>query len=143
MKVNGPSGIGATSAPGKPAPTGQGGSFRLPAADALAAPVQIARTNSLSGIMNVGALLALQDVGGPLERKRRAVARAGRLLDVLEDMKLALLDGELSSDDIYRLRQAIRDQRDQTDDPGLEDILNHIETRAAVELAKREQANNS
>ena len=92
--------------------------------------------------MNVGALLALQDVGSPLERKRRAVVRAGRLLDVLEDMKLALLDGEPSQDDMYRLRQAFRDLRDQTDDAGLEDILNHIVTRAAVELAKREQANN-
>ena len=143
MKVTGTSPIGASTAVGKTAPAAQGGSFRLPAADALAAPVQIARTNSLSGILNLGALLALQDVGSPLERKRRAVVRAGRLLDVLEDLKLAMLDGEPSADDMYRLRQAISDQRDQTDDPGLEDILNHIETRAAVEVAKREQANNS
>ena len=43
------------------------------------------------------ALLALQEVDGPLERRRRAVRRGGRLLDALDAVKLALLgDGEHS-----------------------------------------------
>jgi hypothetical protein len=90
--------------------------------------------------MGVEALLTLQDVGGPLERRRRAVGRAGRLLDALDDIKLALLDGQLREDDLERLERAIRDQRAATDDPRLEELLNEIETRAAVELAKIQQA---
>jgi len=90
--------------------------------------------------MGVDALLALQDVGGPLEGKRRAVRRAGRILDVLEEVKLALLDGRLSMGQLDRLRRAVRDERDLTDDPKLENLLNDIELRAAVELAKLEQA---
>jgi hypothetical protein len=35
---------------------------------------------------------------------------------------------------------AIREQREGTDDPGLEGLLNEIETRAVVELAKLEMA---
>lgn len=90
--------------------------------------------------MGVEALLALQDVGGPLERKRRAVRRAGRILDVLDDIKVGLLEGELSGADLDRLRRAIRDERDQTEDPKLEAVLDDIELRAAVEMAKLEQA---
>ena len=103
----------------------------------------MARTSSLSGVMSVDTILALQDVGGPLERKRRAVRRASQMLDALDDMKISLLSGELTGADINRLQQAVRDQRDKTDDPKLEDVLNEIETRAAVELAKLERANHA
>jgi hypothetical protein len=89
------------------------------------------------------AILALQEVGGPLERRRRAVRRAGRLLDVLDGVKLNLLSGEVSAADLDSLKSAIRDQRDQTDDVGLEGVLDEIETRAAVELAKLECAKRS
>ncbi len=69
--------------------------------------------------------------------------RAGRLLDVLDGVKLNLLSGEVSSADLDNLKSAIRDQRDQTDDEGLEGVLDEIETRAAVELAKLECAKRS
>ena len=92
------------------------------------------------GVMGVEALLALQDVGGPLERKRRAVRRAGRILDVLDEIKISLLEGELSASDLDRLRRAIRDERDATEDPGLEAVLDEIELRAAVEMAKLERS---
>lgn len=89
--------------------------------------------------MGVEALLALQDVGGPLERKRRAVRRAGRILDVLDEIKLGLLSGELSGAELDRLRRAVRDERERTEDPALEVVLDEIELRAAVEAAKLEQ----
>ena len=79
----------------------------------------------------------------PTESKRRAVGRAGRILDVLEDVKVALLSGEVSADDLERLKQAVRDERDATEDDRLEGVLNEIETRAAVELAKLERANRA
>jgi len=93
--------------------------------------------------MNVGAILALQEVAGPLERRRRAVGRAGKILDVLEDVKIALLSGDASMDDLDRLRRAVRDERMGTDDEQLEGVLNEVETRAAVELAKLERANRA
>ena len=90
--------------------------------------------------MGVEALLALQDVGGPLERRRRSVRRAGRILDVLDGVKIALLGGELSAADLERLQHAIREERLATDDPRLEGVLDEIELRAQVELAKLENA---
>ena len=53
-------------------------------------------------------------------------------------MKLALLDGVDSAVALERLRRAVREQRDGTEDPRLEGVLDEIETRAAVELAKQE-----
>lgn len=90
--------------------------------------------------MGVEALLALQDVGSPLERKRRAVRRAGRILEVLDDIKISLLQGDLSGAELDRLRRAVRDERAATEDPLLEVVLDEIELRAAVEVAKLEQA---
>lgn len=138
MKVTGPSGVGSTGAPGRARPAG--GGFQLPQATGASGPAQAARAAGVSGVMSVDALLALQDVGGPLERRRRSVRRAGRILEVLEEVKLGLLSGELSAGDLDNLRLAVRDERHATDDEKLEGVLDEIEVRAAVELAKLERA---
>lgn len=140
MKVNGTSGVGSASGPGKARPAADGAGFRLPTAEAAPAPAQAARASGLSGVMSVDAILALQEMGGPLEAKRRAVRRAGRILDVLDDVKVSLLSGEMSADQLDRLRIALRDEREGTEDTKLEGVLDEIETRAAVELAKLECA---
>ena len=142
MKVSGTSGVGAAGAPGKARPAA-GEGFQLGASPAAAGTAQAARAAGVAGVMSVDALLALQDIGGPLERKRRAVKRAGRILDVLEDVKVALLSGDVSVNDLERLKQAVHDERLATDDERLEGVLNEIETRAAVELAKLERANRA
>ncbi len=59
---------------------------------------------------------------------------------MLDDVKLALLDGGLPPVALNRLLAAIREERAGTDDPKLEGLLNEIETRASVELAKLEMA---
>ncbi|WP_374569976.1 flagellar assembly protein FliX [Phenylobacterium sp.] len=140
MKVSGTSGVGGPSGGGRTRATGGGQGFRLTQPGAAAPTAQAAPTAGVAGVMSLDALVALQDVGGPLERKRRAVRRAGRLLDVLEDVKVAMLGDGVSAADLDRLSRAVRDQREATDEPALEDVLNEIETRAAVELAKLELA---
>ncbi len=92
----------------------------------------------VSTVGSIDALIALQQVDEPLGRRRRAVGRAGRLLDLLEGVKLKLLDGDPDEGDLQRLAAAVREQRAATQDPGLEALLDQIETRAAVELAKIE-----
>jgi hypothetical protein len=138
MKITGPNGTGSTTGPRGTRPSG-GGGFRLPDVD-TAGVASTGNVNRMSGVMGVDALLALQDVGGPLERKRRAVGRASRILDVLDEIKLGMLDGSLNLSQLDRLRRAVRDERALTDDPKLEGVLDEIEIRAAVEIAKLEQA---
>ena len=142
MKVTGPGGIGSSSGP-RPARSAGGEGFRIITPEASGGASQVSSVSATHGVMGVEALLALQDVGGPLERKRRAVRRAGRILDVLDNLKIALLEGDLSGVDLDRLRRAVRDERENTDDPNLEAVLDDIELRAAVEVAKLEQASRA
>lgn len=142
MKVSGTSGVGSAGGASKPrGASGEGFQVSQPAA--TAGPAQTTRAGGVGGVMSVDAILALQEVAGPLERRRRAVGRAGKILDVLEDLKVGLLSGEASIDDLDRLRRAVRDERLGTDDEQLEGVLNEIETRAAVEIAKLESANRA
>lgn len=135
MKVSGAGGPAQTSGS---RPARSGGGFRIVGASAPAGPVAASNVGGVGGVMGVGALLALQDVESATQRRRRSVGRAGRLLDELDGLKIALLGGDLDPGQLERLGKAIREQRSATDDPKLEGLLDEIETRAAVELAKLE-----
>lgn len=136
MKVTGPA-APATPTIRRSTATAKAGFAGGAAATSTAAP---ARAVGMPGVTSLDALLALQEVDGPLERRRRSVARAGRILDGLDRLKLSLLDGGLSPTALSELASAVRDGRAATDDPRLEGVLDEIETRAAVELAKAELA---
>ncbi|RYF92488.1 MAG: flagellar assembly protein FliX [Caulobacteraceae bacterium] len=140
MKVGRSSGTtGAGGPSGARAPAG-GSAFNLPAAGAAGSAAPAARAAGVTGVASLDALLALQQADGPLERRRKAVGRAGRILDVLDDLKLAVIDGEVSGAHLERLMRAVRDQRENTENPGLEGVLDEIEMRASVELAKLQRA---
>jgi hypothetical protein len=142
MKVTGTGGLSqATGARSVRGPAG-GQGFRVAGPAASAAPAQPSSVSGVSGVMGVEALLALQDVESPTERKRRSVRRASQLLDELDGIKVALLGGELTNGQVERLARAVREQRAATSDPQLEAVLDEIETRAAVELAKLEAASH-
>jgi hypothetical protein len=137
MKVGSSDRVGATS-------LNTGGSakaasnFTLDSMAGSAPASSAAPTGGVTGIASIDALLALQSVGSPLERKKKAVRRASAILDILDEVKVALLDGGVSPQALARLVSAIRDERAETDEPALEGVLNEIETRAAVEMAKLE-----
>lgn len=137
MKVTGAGGVGPAVGPKASRPSG-GDGFRVAAPGAAGGVAHASSVSAVRSVMGVEALVALQEVGGPLERKRRAVRRASRMLDALDDIKAGLLVGELSMGDLDRLRRAVRDERAYTDDPNLEAVLDEIELRAAVEVAKLE-----
>ena len=136
MKITGPNSLGAAA----PAPRrAAGAGFALQSGSASGA-TESSVTLGVSALGSVDALIALQEIDGPLGRRRRAVPRAGRLLDELESLKLSLLEGQIDPGGLRRLSAVVREQRETTSDPGLEAVLDQIETRAAVELAKLESA---
>ena len=90
---------------------------------------------------NIDALLALQGIEeDPVERRRRGVKRGRGALDVLDQLKLGLLSGNLDAATIGRLREAAADLKASSGDPGLDAVLSEIELRVEVELAKAGQA---
>jgi hypothetical protein len=139
MKVNGPTGPGSTPASrGAGATAASGFSLDGPAGASDAAPAT--RASAVASLGSLDALIALQDIGGPLERRRKAVRRAGQILDVLDEVKLDLLDGGIKPEALDRLVQAVRLEKGDADEPRLRELLDEIETRAVVELAKLEMA---
>lgn len=84
---------------------------------------------------SLDALLALQAVEDPL-LKKKLVRRGTQLLDTLEDMKADLLSGRVSESRLNHLMAVLGQTRDKAD-PRLDALLDDIELRARVELAKR------
>ena len=109
---------------------------------ALLGEVEETSAPSVAATANVGgveALLAAQAVGDALQddgRKRRAVARGNDILDKLEDLRAELLTNGVSKQKLIALAQELRERRDAGLDDELNAILDEIELRAEVELAK-------
>ena len=133
MKVTGPSG---PSSPQRARPERAGGAFSIPSGAATAGVSATTSASALSAVSDVSALMALQGVEDVTERRRRAIRRGGGLLDRLEELKLALLSGEAGDGALERLTRTLREERPVDDDAGLNNLLDQIELRAAVELAK-------
>lgn len=85
---------------------------------------------------SVDGLFQIQEVPDALAQRRRAVQRGSTLLDRLDDLRLALLSGSLSPGQIAELQRAIASERGLVDDPRLLGVLDEIDLRAKVELAK-------
>ena len=93
----------------------------------------------LAPLTSLGALLAVQAVDDPLTGRRRARERGERLLDALDELRLALIEGRLPARKLGALQTLVSEQRANADDPQLQAVLDEIELRAAVELAKLER----
>ncbi len=89
-----------------------------------------------AGVSSVLGLLTVQEVEDSLEEKKRAIQRGDDLLDQLGDLRDGLLTGRFSSASLDRILSMVQERRRQVNDPVLREILQEIEVRAAVELAK-------
>jgi Class II flagellar assembly regulator len=103
------------------------------------AAVAAGATPGTMTVAGVAGLLSLQEVGDALGGRRRALAHGDRVLEALEELRLALLAGALPRAQILRLAHLAHDHAPRVDDPRLAEILAEIELRAAVEMAKLEQ----
>ena len=128
-KVEGPRAAGGSTGARRAGSAGAGG-FSLPAEDAKA----ISHAQPVSSLSAVHSVLALQvDGAGNRQRQTR---RGAAQLDALDRLQAALLAGEAAPADLARLAEGLK-SREPTGDPGLDSVLNEIDVRAAVELAKR------
>ena len=132
MRVYGPNGTALASAPAT-ARKSAGGTFAVSEQDT---PRSAAAAGGLRAISTVDALIALQGIEDFKERKKRAVAKGRYALDVLDQLKLGLLDGSVDQAALSRLKVAAEGLNDGSGDPGLDAVLGEIDLRVAVELAK-------
>src|ERR1700686_4022609 len=89
-------------------------------------------TGAAGGLRSVGgidALIALQGVEDPLERRRHAVKRGRVALDALDELKMGLLGGALSGATLTKLQSAAAHLKLGSGSAELDAVLGEIELR--------------
>jgi hypothetical protein len=87
-------------------------------------------------IATVEMLLSIQDVANEGGGRRRARQRGEAILDSLESLRQGILVGRISQGELGGLLALVRQRRDMVVDANLREVLDEIELRACVELAK-------
>jgi hypothetical protein len=96
-------------------------------------------TNSaptLRMVAGIDALMVLQGVEDQAERRRRSVKSGRHALDLLDELKVGLLGGPLNQSTLLRLKSAAAELKDGSGDTGLDGVIDEINLRVEVELAK-------
>ena len=132
MKIPGTGPVQPTTARRRTQSARSAGSF----AGELAVDSGVKEARPAADVTSISTLLSVQEVGDPLNGRRRAIKRGEDLLDKLDDLRHGLLTGAFSPAKLDDLLVVIRQQQANITDPKLREILSDIEVRAAVELAK-------
>ncbi len=84
----------------------------------------------------VDALIALQEVPDASSGGRRAMTRGSGMLDLLDDVRVGLLSGVIPRGRLQSLLDTLKGRRESIEDPRLAQLIDEIDLRASVELAK-------
>ena len=96
-------------------------------------------TGAASGVHALGSVagvFGLQEVDDALAHASRGKMRAQDILDRLDELRMDLLTGGLSRTKLQNLAKLVNARRQSVSDPRLGEILDEIDLRAQVELAK-------
>ena len=124
-----------TSGVGKSGSTGRSGARADFVPAGVDGPARVATAAPVAGTTGIDAILALQAVEGPLEGKKKALRRGRTLLDVLDEIKADLLVGQVSPERLDALSTMLAVVRERSE-PALDAVLDDIDLRVRVELAK-------
>lgn len=99
-------------------------------------------TAQSQAIGSVDALLAVQAADNPTEReaRKRMQQRAHTILDQLEDIRMKLLTGQLTVGAVIDIASVVSAHRQRIQDPELTALLDEIDLRAQVEIAKMQMS---
>ncbi len=149
MKVEGPGKTNTTAGAkkaGKASRSG-GASFASSLENSADSDGVDAVSGAAAGMVGaVDALIALQEVDSPDsaagegalsgDRERRAQKWGNDMLEGLEEIRIGFLTGRIPHHRLNEIAKAASDGKSQSSDPRLSAILEEIELRALVELAK-------
>lgn len=99
-----------------------------------------AGTSEVAPTAPVNTLFALQEVGEEQASNKQLTKDADFALNRLEDLRHAILAGRVPVPMLRELARNIEMRKNTTTDPELLSIIEDIELRVAVELAKLEQS---
>ena len=142
MKVNGSGPVqnNAVRRTRKGADRNGTGSFAEEVSAIGSEPAALTQAQAPNSLAPVDSLIALQEVEDSTTGRKRSAARGTEMLNLLDNIRHGLLIGAISREKLQSLVRATRSGRLPTEDPKLQEVLDEIELRAAVELAKYEQS---
>jgi hypothetical protein len=132
MRIHASNGNAAVAA-SPPARRASGSEFKVAGDLAARATTSPATLRAVGGI---DALIALQGVEDPAERRRHAVRRGRLALDALDELKAGLLGGDLTAGALQKLKAVAGHLKIGSGDVELDGVLAEIELRVEVEIAK-------
>ncbi len=138
MEIKGPGRV-EPSSPRRVGKTASGSDSVFRASEAGEPP----RAQTVSGpgpIAAVETILVLQELDDSTGGRSKGVAHGEQLLEMLDQVRDGLLAGGIPRTTLNRLAAAVGRRQESFADPKLQGILDEIDLRARVELAKLEQA---
>ncbi len=140
MKVTGPGKTGKTGKTSKTGTAKKTGdtAFNKLMSDAAGSADTVESLSGISSISQIDALLSVQESGDSLDEKakQQMLQRADTMLDKLNEIRLGLLSGSISVSDLQDLSRTIQEKKHTVSSSALTSVLNEIEMRAEIELAK-------
>lgn len=88
----------------------------------------------------VAGLLGLQEISDEQVRRERTLKRGNEMLDTLDDLRKEILVKGANLQTMQRINKQLSDNKQQFMDEQMREVMEDIELRAAVELAKLEKA---
>ncbi len=137
MKINGVDRSGVTGIRRGGARAADGKGFSVDTASETHSTAGLSGPASLTA---VDSILALQGVDDSTSGRKRGVQQGEQLLRLLDEVRDGLLAGGIPRQTLNRLAMAVSSRGEGFADPKLQSVLDDIELRARVELAKLEQA---
>ena len=114
-------------------------SGEMPFTAVLDGEIKTERPSPSVKVATLDAIVPIDSATIEEQHKNLAKGRAVFILARLEDIRQGLLLGAISQSGLQELARTIREARGETLDPKMSDILDDIELRAKIELAKLEQ----
>ncbi len=104
-------------------------------------PLAVAQPGDVAATAAVSNMLLLQEITEEELRRRKLALQGNNMLYSLEKLRQQLLAGVIPGATLVDLRRQLSVQKQSVADPRLTELIEDIELRVAVELAKLEMAN--
>ena len=134
MEIKGPGRIETAAIKRKAPASASAGGFTVAGQGESHAPI-VAGPGPIAALDSI---LMLQQLDDSTQGKSKGQAHGEQLLDLLDSVRDGLLAGGIPRATLNRLAAAVTRRHEAFADPKLQDVLDQIELRAHVELAKLE-----
>ena len=142
MKISGPDKTNKTSGAKKTGGASSSGSTKFSGLLSVDETEETVHTSGAGAIARLDSLLAAQGAEDPAEKasKGRMRKRADSVLRGLDKIRLGILTGNISVGNLIDVADVVASHRERIQDPQLAAILDEIDLRAQIEIAKMRMA---